>query len=282
MATTFMTAIIIIIILYFLTCASHVVVIRASSSYSSLSSQFSSSPPPQQQHIFSNDNDRNNNNSNNNIYHEKRKVMLVVGSANVDTFLPVMRLPSEGENLTTQRPPTVDIPGGKGCTQAVAASKLVRMTTSSMAVEEQSEWFVRFVGQFGLQQDSGTAAHILRETLHQIDDRYCGVHQDLPCGRGYVFLTETGSVSAVVSGGSNQHGWQRWKEAWKKYHHHHNDIMDDNIRQELNTILQGVQCILLQREVPEYVSLLMAKYAKSIDPTIITCQDVGGEDRPIS
>lgn len=45
--------------------------------------------------------------------------ILVVGSANADTFLHVARLPVEGENLTLLPGtlPVVDVPGGKGCTQ---------------------------------------------------------------------------------------------------------------------------------------------------------------------
>ncbi|KAG7367513.1 xylose isomerase domain containing protein [Nitzschia inconspicua] len=198
----------------------------------------------------------------------KSKVILVVGSANVDTFLPVSRLPSEGENLTTQRPPIVDVPGGKGCTQAVAASKLVVESSCS------DEWVVRFVGQLGMEDEK--AAQVLSDTLdqHHIDYSHCGFHKDLPSGRGYVFWTQSGSVSAVVSGGSNQYGWSRWKDAWEN--------PDTDIEQELDQILSGVKCIMLQREVPEYVNLLIASRAKQIDPTIVVIQDIGGEDRPIS
>jgi sugar/nucleoside kinase (ribokinase family)/sugar phosphate isomerase/epimerase len=251
------------IIFWFLILASLVVF---NSSTSSSSSLLSTQNSPQQQ-VFND--------------HKKRKVILVVGSANVDTFLPVVRLPSEGENLTTQRPPMVDLPGGKGCTQAVAASKLVGGDNNN--VDNNDEWIVRFVGQFGLQQDGGTAAHVLKETLrqHNIDYTFCGFHQDLPCGRGYVFLTETGSVSAVVSGGSNQYGWQRWKDVWEN-NIENSSCMNGNLEEELNAILEGVHCVMLQREVPEYVNLLIAKHAKSYDPSIVICQDVGGEDRPIS
>ena len=53
--------------------------------------------------------------------------LLVVGSANADTFLPVKRLPVEGENLTVPpgRAVEIDVPGGKGCNQAVAAAKFL-------------------------------------------------------------------------------------------------------------------------------------------------------------
>ena len=35
-------------------------------------------------------------------------------------------------------------------------------------------------------------------------------------GRGYVFwVPSTGSVSAVVSGGTNMNGWVGWDDAWR-------------------------------------------------------------------
>lgn len=102
---------------------------------------------------------------------EARPSIVVVGSINADTFLPVSRLPTEGENLTL-RPrsvPTVDVPGGKGCTQAVAASKLFQGS-------------VLFVGQFG----NDAAASVLRKALvdANVDVSYSGKHADLPSGRG--------------------------------------------------------------------------------------------------
>jgi ribokinase len=51
---------------------------------------------------------------------------------------------------------------------------------------------------------------------------------------------------------------------------------------KIDNLLEGVECILLQREVPEYVNLLIATRAKQKGNNIIVIQDVGGEDRPIS
>lgn len=184
--------------------------------------------------------------------------ILVVGSANADTFLPIARLPTEGENLTllpgTQ--PAVDVPGGKGCTQAVAASKL---TTNGC----------RFIGQFGT-DDAGI---LLLLCLHEagVDTSNCGRHKHLSSGRGYVFLTKSGAVSAVVSGGSNIYGWKEW-----------NQESDEKLSDgEIDQLLEGVSCILLQREVPEFVNLRIACRAKQ-QGNIIVIQDGGGEDRPIT
>ena len=186
--------------------------------------------------------------------------ILVVGSINADTFLPVVRLPREGENLTL-RPgcrPSIDLPGGKGCTQAVAASKLVRGR-------------VRFCGQFG----GDAAASILQQALveNHVDISKCGRHDNLDSGRGYVFITETGSVSAVVSGGSNAGGWSKWEQRRKSQEGGLSD-------HELDELLHGVQYVMLQREVPEYVNLVIATEARRRGITVL--QDIGGEDRSIS
>ena len=204
--------------------------------------------------------------------------ILVVGSANADTFLKVARLPTEGENLTLLpgSEPEVDVPGGKGCTQAVAASKLLLSNNDGK---------VRFVGQFG----NDSAGRILKEALESasVDVSSCGQHTDLPSGRGYVFLTQSGAVSAVVSGGSNSdNGWKSWKNTWDKFHKKgketSSDIDGDYLSTEtIDELLDGTKCILLQREVPEYVNQLIASRAKERGG-IIVIQDVGGEDRPIS
>jgi sugar/nucleoside kinase (ribokinase family)/sugar phosphate isomerase/epimerase len=191
--------------------------------------------------------------------------ILVVGSINADTFLPVSRLPCEGENLTLLpgKQPVVDVPGGKGCTQAVAASKLYQAGT------------VSFVGQFG----NDAAASTLKQALTDahVDLVHSGSHKDLPSGRGYVFLSESGAVSAVVSGGSNTGGWKTWEHAWEGYSKNPENIV---LEGTLDVLMQDCKCIMLQREVPEYVNMLVASYAKR-HGNILVLQDVGGEDRPM-
>jgi len=200
---------------------------------------------------------------------------------NVDTFLPVARLPTEGENimLLPGRQPIVDVPGGKGCTQAVAAAKLVQHDDRNV---------VEFVGQFG----NDGAANMLRQTLEDAGVRIASIcsqpHQDLPSGRGYVFLSEDGSVSAVVSGGSNQDGWGKWKETWeaqaqqkKSSSKSTSETTNDNtLLQKLDHLLENTQCVMLQREVPEYVNLLVAHAARRRG--ILVLQDIGGEGRSMS
>ena len=203
--------------------------------------------------------------------------ILVVGSANADTFLKVARLPTEGENLTLLpgSEPVVDVPGGKGCTQAVAAAKLLSNNDGNQ---------VRFVGQFG----SDPAGDILKDALEaaSVDVSFCGSHKDVPSGRGYVFLTQSGAVSAVVSGGSNSDdGWKSWKTYWELHRNgedsSHTDEDCRHLEEMIDSMLDGTKCILLQREIPEYVNQVIASRARERGG-IVVLQDVGGEDRSIS
>lgn len=195
--------------------------------------------------------------------------IVVVGSVNADTFLAVKRLPVEGENLLILpgRQPLVDVPGGKGCTQAVAAAKLYLGGA------------VSFVGQFG----NDAAAEMLQAALReaQVDVSHSARHTNLPSGRGYVFLAEaSGKVSAVVSGGSNQEGWKDWERAWEAYAA--TGRPDPNSNVDFDAILQDCHCLLLQREVPEFVNKLIARLAKDkLGDQVTIIQDVGGEDRPM-
>jgi len=224
-----------------------------------------------------------------------KKKIVVVGSANVDTFLPVRRLPSSGENVGLWPPdtaePVVDVPGGKGCTQAVAAAKL--LLNSDKSNDE-----VVFVGQFGSSDEDAAAVAILKRALAEVGVdavSYCGTHAGLRCGRGYVFVAkESGEVCAVVSGGANLRGWDDWREAWdecqswsrRKEEGERSGDPPALLEGLLEELVQGCSCILLQREVPEYVNLLIGWYVAQkkesslVSPIVI--QDVGGEDRPIT
>jgi xylose isomerase len=108
-----------------------------------------------------------------------------------------------------------------------------------------------------------------------------------------VLVAQNGQVSAVVSGGANAHGWQEWSRLWDRYVAANRDI--SVIQTELQNLLPislndndpSEPClVLLQREVPEYVNLLVATYCKAAAARggrqCIVLQDVGGEDRPIS
>ena len=128
-----------------------------------------------------------------------------------------------------------------------------------------------------------------------VDCSHCGFHADLSSGRGYVFLqAQTGSVSAVVSGGSNALGWTEWEHAWEERQKRIGSFSPSQSRSDLEDRLErileeeGVRCVLLQREVPECVNLLIASCVEDYnnnresDDKIEVFQDLGGEDRPMS
>jgi len=201
-----------------------------------------------------------------------RKI-LVVGSLNADTFLPVARLPTEGENIGLSPhdvEPVVDVPGGKGCNQAIAVAKLSSSSETT------------FVGRLG----DDAAGDILKEALttHGVDVTHCGVAKGVSSGRGYVFLTPNGQVSAVVSGGSNQLGWNAWKPLYHKLSgtsvqaDQQDCISEDYVRD----LLKDKSCLLLQREIPEFVNEIFVTVARKHFPTILIMQDIGGEDRPMA
>jgi sugar/nucleoside kinase (ribokinase family)/sugar phosphate isomerase/epimerase len=193
--------------------------------------------------------------------------IVVIGSINADTFFTLQRLPVEGENLTTDTEPECHVPGGKGCTQAVAAAKLIGSSTIQPHVE--------FVGQFG-NDDAGPLVEVLKRA--GVDISHCGYHSDWACGKGYVFLTASGQVSAVVTGGSNRYGWKEWEMEYERFCRKKSSSKID----VLDQILQDCRIVMLQREIPEFVNELVASYCQQRYPDIQILQDVGGEDRPIS
>ena len=188
----------------------------------------------------------------------------IAGSANLDTFLPISHLPHAGENLTLlpNTHPTLDVPGGKGCNQAIACRKLSKQKVS-------------FLGRIGNDDGGEIIAKVLKE--HQVDIQHLQQCKDFPTGRGYVFLERmTGRVSAVVSGGSNMYGWENFRCKTEKQL---DSLLEEMLMCEGDQG-QSSKCLLLQREVPEFVNLMLAKRAHQIG--IIVLQDIGGEEREMT
>lgn len=188
----------------------------------------------------------------------------IAGSANIDTFLPISHLPQAGENLTLlpNTHPTLDVPGGKGCNQAIACRKL-------------SNQKVSFLGRIGNDEGGKIIAKVLED--HQVDVQHLQQCNDFPTGRGYVFLeAKTGRVSAVVSGGSNMYGWENFRYKTEK----EVDSLLEEMLMDDSDQGQNFKCLLLQREVPEFVNLILAKCANQNG--IIVLQDVGGEERDMT
>ncbi len=192
--------------------------------------------------------------------------LLIAGSANLDTFLRLKRLPQPGENLALlpNTQPIIDIPGGKGCNQAIACQKLSCELSETDTGASTST--TAFLGRIG-RNDGGS---ILKDVLteHDVSVDHLEECDKYPTGRGYVFLEhDTGRVSAVVSGGSNMYGWEVDQ----------NDKLQSGLY--LNNLFSGTKCLLLQCEIPESVNLILARHATK--ENIIVIHDIGGEDRPM-
>ena len=186
--------------------------------------------------------------------------ILVAGSLNADTFLPISRFPSSGENLTLlpNTHPLVDVPGGKGCNQAIACAKLSHQETLR----------VSFLGQFG----NDAASQILQSALtsSNVDIDLCDKSEQYPSGRGYVMIVpDSGEVSAIISPGSNFYGWSKWIPDEQQ----NNLLADEDIKQ----MLSSYSLIQLQCEIPDIVNRRLARVANMLNIPVIL--DAGGEDR---
>jgi len=207
---------------------------------------------------------------------KRKKSILVAGSLNADTFLPIHRFPSSGENLTLLpgHQPLVDVPGGKGCNQAIACAKL----SLSLFMKKEKGAEVSFLGQFG----NDAAASLLKSALldNNVDiSSHSGYSKVYPSGRGYVMLVPTtGEVSAVVSGGSNLYGWGNWSvknnDDATDAASSQEDILTD---QDIQDLVSEHSLLLLQCEVPNLVNVRLAMAAHEVNIPVIV--DVGGEDR---
>lgn len=113
--------------------------------------------------------------------------IVVVGSANLDTVVPVPRQPRAGETILGGDHALV--PGGKGANQAVAASRLGRRTS--------------FVGRVG---DDGAGVR-LRRGLDEagVNLDYLRTTEATPSGIALITVTPDGDNSIVVSPGANDH-----------------------------------------------------------------------------
>ncbi len=170
-----------------------------------------------------------------------QKPLVVVGSVNADLLLE-SRLPAPGETISATGG-GVTIPGGKGANQAATAA-LLGHTTS-------------FIGQTG----RDAPATLLRDALTQ-----CGVSLehcaavDAPTGQAIIILQPDGENSIIIVGGANV-AWSAPPAA----------ALDAVSRAGL---------LLLQREVPESVSIAAARAARAAGVPVIL--DAGGDETPIA
>ncbi|XP_072967053.1 ribokinase [Typha angustifolia] len=171
------------------------------------------------------------------------KPVVVVGSANVDIYVEIDRLPVAGETIAARSGRT--LAGGKGANQACCGGRLGHPTY--------------FVGQVG----DDAHGRLIEDAL-----RCGGVRLDCiarvpaaPSGHAVVMLEPTGQNSIIIVGGANMSGWPK------------------EPRGEDLELVRGAGILLLQREIPDWVNTQVAQAAKSAGVPVIL--DAGGVDSPI-
>ena len=194
-----------------------------------------------------------------------RKPIVVVGSVNADLILE-SRLPLAGETISATGG-GITVAGGKGANQAATAGKLGYSTA--------------FVGQTGRDAAGG----MLREALGA-----CGVSLQhtpavsAPTGQAVIILQPDGENSIIIVGGANV-AWQAPDAAAL-----------DAVRAAATQRALFCACVtpaprpgaqvrsagllLLQREVPESVSIAAAEAAHAAGVPVIL--DAGGDETPIA
>ncbi|MBA2479438.1 MAG: ribokinase [Planctomycetes bacterium] len=169
------------------------------------------------------------------------KPLLVVGSVNADLYVEIDRLPAPGETLDGSN--AAMRPGGKGANQAAAAARL-----------GQATWFA---GQLGTDAFASALRVALGDAGVKLDHL---AMVEGPTGQAFILLQRGGENSIIIVGGANQ----RWGQ----------------IPGALASRIASAGAVLLQREIPDEVNLLVARLAKTANVPVV--MDVGGADRPLS
>lgn len=168
--------------------------------------------------------------------------IVVLGSANADLYVELLRLPKEGETLPATAGGELR-PGGKGANQSAAASLLGLRTF--------------FIGQVG----EDAAGQMLEKELIQrnVQLDYINRLGSIPSGQAIVILLPSAQNSIIIIGGANQ--------AWNSF------------PASMIPPINASQALLLQREIPDQVNFEAATYAKSQNKLVI--MDAGGKLGPI-
>ncbi|KAK9132409.1 hypothetical protein Scep_011937 [Stephania cephalantha] len=169
--------------------------------------------------------------------------LVVWGSANADIYVEIDRLPRPGETVSARTGQTLS--GGKGANQAVCAGKL----------EYPAVYFVGRVGEDAngrLIAEALVGGGVMVEYLKGVGGG------GVPTGHAVVMLQSGGQNSIIIVGGANMEGWAQ--------------VLDEG---ELE-VVRNAGIVLLQREIPDYVNIQVAKAARSAGVPVIL--DAGGMD----
>ncbi|XP_006348341.1 ribokinase [Solanum tuberosum] len=182
-------------------------------------------------------------NTNQPILKESKPPLVVVGSANADIYVEIDRLPKEGETISAKTGQT--LAGGKGANQAVCGGKL--------------DYPTFFVGQVGEDAHGKLITEALESGGVCVD--HLTTVSNAPTGNAVVMLQSDGENSIIIVGGANMSCWP------------------DELSYEDLEIVRSAGIVLLQREIPDFVNIQVAKAARNAGVPVIL--DAGGADSPI-
>ncbi|KAM7260599.1 hypothetical protein ACFE04_011272 [Oxalis oulophora] len=176
-------------------------------------------------------------------HHHGPPPIVVVGSANADIYVEIDRLPKQGETISAKTGQT--LAGGKGANQAVCSSKLNYPTF--------------FLGQVG---DDANGKFITEELALVGVELGClrCLGGNVPTGHAVVMLQPDGQNSIVIVGGANMTAWP------------------DKFEGQGLEVVSNAGVVLLQREIPDFVNVQVAKSARNAGVPVIL--DAGGMDAP--
>lgn len=184
--------------------------------------------------------------------------VVVVGSINADIMIEIERLPQRGETIAARCGTSGRmVPGGKGANQAAACARLGFDTS--------------LICQFG----SDAHAPVLQQAL---DD--CNVSYDLastvscPSGQAYVMVEPNGENSIIIVSGANG----QWPSTIT-INTTGNSTDECFLTVEREKAIQNAAVVLLQREIPDEINLLVAKTAQKANVPVFL--DLGGFDTPV-
>ncbi|KAK9153233.1 hypothetical protein Sjap_000713 [Stephania japonica] len=161
--------------------------------------------------------------------HTPTPPLVVWGSANADIYVEIDRLPRPGETVSAKTGQTLS--GGKGANQAVCAGRL----------EYPAVYFVGRVG-----EDAN--GRLIGEALEGggVRVEYLKGGGGVPTGHAVVMLQSDGQNSIIIVGGANMEGWGK--------------VLEEG---ELE-VVRNAGIVLLQREIPDYVNIQVAKGVKEV------------------
>lgn len=169
--------------------------------------------------------------------------VVILGSANCDFFFEVEDFPQEGETIQAKK--SFILNGGKGANQAVAVSKLLGKSL--------------FLGQFGKDSKGESLEHEMKSAGVNLD--YVRKIDDESTGHAFIMLNNKRQNMIIIVGGANM-AYSDLKVLPKEFQ---------------DGILKG-KFLMLQREVPNEINVLAAKFAKEHGKKVIL--DYGGRDDP--